>query len=310
LHVDTFRVAFEAADASGAVRLTGAHVGTVAGDRLASITAFADPAPEPRVFGDVRGRGVVITGGSRGIGAATVHALAGAGARVVTCGRDATALQAVADRARSYGSDVETAVVDITDPTALDGFLAGAADTLGGIDVLVNNAGETALRDFLLTDDAAWQRSLQVNLLAAVRATRTVLPAMIAQRWGRVVMVSSSGAKYPTGPWIDYAAAKAALAATGKALAREYASANVLINTVLPGFIRTDMTERSLRRVGEATGQDPAQLSEEWAQSVPLGRWGRPEEVAGFIRFLCSPDADFVSGAAFDLDGGQATHIY
>jgi 3-oxoacyl-[acyl-carrier protein] reductase len=261
-------------------------------------------------FGDVRGRRAVITGGSRGIGAATVHALARAGARVMTCGRDAGALADVAEQARGYGGDVEAVVVDVTRDEEFDAFLAQADRAFGGIDVLVNNAGETALRDFLHTDDAAWEHSMRINLLAAVRATRAVLPGMIARRWGRIVMVSSSGAKYPTGPWIDYAAAKAALAATGKALAREYASANVLVNTVLPGFIRTDMTERSLRRIAEVEGRDPAELAEEWARSVPLGRWGRPDDVAGFIRFLCSPDADYVTGTAFDLDGGQATHVY
>jgi NAD(P)-dependent dehydrogenase (short-subunit alcohol dehydrogenase family) len=200
--------------------------------------------------------------------------------------------------------------VDVADGEQLDAFLDEAVQLLGGIDVLVNNAGETALRDFLDTPMAAWERSLQVNLLAAVRASRRLLPGMIERRWGRVVMVASSGAKYPTAPWIDYAAAKAALAAAGKALAREYGAANVLVNTVLPGFIRTDMTARSLQQVSELSGEPVAELAAAWAATVPVGRWGRPEDVAGFIRFLCSADADYVTGAAFDLDGGQATHVY
>jgi NAD(P)-dependent dehydrogenase (short-subunit alcohol dehydrogenase family) len=239
-----------------------------------------------------------------------VHALATAGARVLTCGRDADALASVAAHARAAGGDVAVSVADVADPAQLDTFLQEALATLGTVDVLVNNAGETALRDFLHTDEAAWERSLRVNLLAAVRATRALLPGMVAQSWGRVVMVSSSGAKYPTGPWIDYAAAKAALAATGKALALEYGHANVLVNTVLPGLIRTDMTERSLREVGAGTGQSIDDLAATWVRAVPVGRWGRPEQIAAVIRFLCSDDADYVNGAAIDIDGGMSTHVY
>jgi NAD(P)-dependent dehydrogenase (short-subunit alcohol dehydrogenase family) len=308
--IDTFRVAFEGVDDTGAVRLTGTHVGTVAAGRLTSITAFADARPEAPAFANVRGRRVVITGGSRGIGAATVLTLATAGARVVTCGRDATALARVADAAAASGAEVTSHVVDVTDFGDLDAFLDAAERTLGTVDILVNNAGETALRDFLGTDECAWEQCLRVNLLAVVRATRRLLPGMIAQRWGRIVMVASSGAKYPTAPWIDYAAAKAAVAATGKALAREYGSANVLVNTVLPGLIRTDMTERSLCQIADGSDESAEDLAAAWATTVPLGRWGRPEEVAAFIRFLCSPDADYISGAAVDLDGGQATHVY
>jgi NAD(P)-dependent dehydrogenase (short-subunit alcohol dehydrogenase family) len=263
-----------------------------------------------RPFGDVAGRRVVVTGGGTGIGAATVRAFATAGAHVMTCGRDAAALETVAAEAQQSGVEVHTRVVDLADDASLDAFAADAADTLGGVDVLVNNAGETALRDFLSTDENDWQRSFQVNLFAAVRMTRAMLPGMIARSWGRIIMVSSSGAKYPTTAWVDYAAAKAALAATGKALAREYASSNVLVNTLLPGLIRTPMTERSMAVVGAHTGQDVDEVAAAWAADVPLHRWGEPVEVAALIRFLCSDDASYINGAAFDIDGGMASHVY
>lgn len=309
-HYGVFRVAWEGVGPEGSVALTGEHVGEVEGDRLAAITAFSD-GPRPRRPDDgLLGRRVVVTGGSHGIGAATVARLAGAGARVVTCGRDAQALEDVANSAAGPPGEVRAVVADVTEWEQLDGFLAEAERELGGIDVLVSNAGETAMRDFLQMHEADWERCLRVNLLATVRATRTVLPAMIERQWGRIVLMSSSGAKYPTGPWIDYAAAKAAVAATGKALAREYAQHNVTVNTLLPGLIRTPMTERSMRTVGETTGMELEEVATAWAADVPMQRWGRPEEIADVVLFLCSDQATYVNGIAMDVDGGMASHVF
>ena len=273
-------------------------------------TPLAHRSDPDRPPDDLSGRRAVVTGGSHGIGAATVTALVAAGARVATCGRDPEALTQLTERCESLNGSLATFVADVAEWHQLDAFLADAERWLGAVDVLVNNAGETAMRDFLNTDEADWERCLRVNLIAAVRASRTVLPGMVARRWGRVIMMSSSGAKYPTPMWIDYAAAKAALATTAKALAREFGRHNVLVNTLLPGLIDTPMTRRSRQVVGAQSGMSPDEIGEAWAADVPLGRWGRPEEIANIVLFLCTERCTYLNGVALDVDGGLATHVF
>lgn len=256
------------------------------------------------------GRRVVVTGASRGIGAAVVRRMSAAGAHVACCARDATALQSLADELSRAAGLVHPRRVDLADWAELDAFIDEARALLGGIDVLINNAGQVRLRDFLETDESAWERTLRINLLSAVRSARRVLPGMIEQRWGRIVMVASSGAKYPEAAWIDYAASKAALVTTATALAREFAAANVLINAVLPGVIDTPMWDGSARDLAEQQSVTPAEVKAAVLRNLPMGRFGTAAEVADLIAFIASDRANYLSGAAIDLDGALATHVF
>jgi 3-oxoacyl-[acyl-carrier protein] reductase len=256
---------------------------------------------------DLSGRRAVVTGASVGIGAAAVRALADQGARVDFCARDAGKVAALgAYQPESGEGSVRGFAADMGDGASVDGFLDGVlAD--GPIDILVNNVGASPSRNFLYMSDDDWRSLFELNLLSAVRCTRRLLPGMRAQKWGRVVMVSSGAALYPNAALIDYAATKAAMVATGKALARKYGADNVL--SVLPGLIHTSMWERAAGEVAEANKTTAEAVLAANARSVPVGRYGTAEEVAALIVFLCSDAASYINGASITVDGGQGGHV-
>jgi NAD(P)-dependent dehydrogenase (short-subunit alcohol dehydrogenase family) len=256
---------------------------------------------------DLTGRRAVVTGASAGIGAAVVRALADNGAQVAFCARDKGR---VADTEAAAGAAVRGYVADMADASSVDGFLDAAESDHGPADILVNNVGAAPTRNFLRMSDEDWEELFRLNLISAVRCTRRLLPAMRAQRWGRVVMISSIAAKYPNPALIDYAASKAAMVATATALARKYSPDNVLINSILPGRIRTDMWERAAGEIATANHQDVEAVFAERSRDIALGRFGRPEEIADVVAFLCSERASYIAGAAIDVDGGLGTFMY
>lgn len=259
---------------------------------------------------DLTGRRALVTGASAGIGAAVVEMLADHGASVAFCARTEEAVEREAGYRPPSGSGSVTGyVADMAEPDAVAGFLAAADADGGPADIVVNNVGASPSRNFLYMTDEDWESLHQLNLMSAVRCTRHCLPHMRSQRWGRVVMVASGAAFYPAAALIDYAATKAAMVATGKALAGKYGADNVLVNSVLPGLIHTAMWDRAAGEVAEATGTTAADIIERNGKTVPVGRYGTAEEVASVIAFLCSPAASYVNGAAITVDGGQGGHV-
>jgi 3-oxoacyl-[acyl-carrier protein] reductase len=228
----------------------------------------------------------LVTGSSRGIGAATARALAADGWRV------AVNYRADADAAEAVVADCEGAVAiqgDVTDPDAADALISAAEERLGGpLLVLVNNAGVTAdnLSPALSDDD--WDRVVDTNLSAAFRLTRRALKPMMRARFGRIVNVASiSGLRANPGQ-ANYSAAKAGLIGMTRTVAAEVARRGITVNAVAPGFIDTDMT-------ADVNGI---------AQHIPARRTGTPEEVAACVRFLVSADAGYVTGTTLTVDGG------
>ena len=252
-------------------------------------------------------RVALVTGGGRGIGAAVVRALAADGAAVAFCARDADSVSALQREIEAGGGEALGVVADMADAAAVAAFVAAAADRLGPVDILVNNVGQSPSRNFQRMTDADWLGLLELNLLAAVRCTRAVLPGMRERKWGRVVMVASLSAKHPDAALIDYAAAKAALVATAKALARRYGRDGVLVNSVLPGLIHTPMWDRAAAEIAGARGGSAEDVLASMAAAVPVGRYGEAGEVAAVMRFLVSDAASYVNGAAIDVDGGIGT---
>jgi NAD(P)-dependent dehydrogenase (short-subunit alcohol dehydrogenase family) len=248
---------------------------------------MAEPLSWPMNI-DLSGRIAVVTGASEGIGAATVEALAAHGADVAFCARGQEQAERLADGLAALPGRVRPYVADI----------------------LVNNVGNSPSRNFLHLSDQDWSDLFQLNLMSAVRCTRRLLPAMRRQKWGRVVMVATAGAKYPNPALIDYAASKAALIATASALSKKYGPDGIAVNSVLPGLIRTPMWERTAAEVAAATGTDPESVFAARAASVPLRRYGSADEVAAMILFLASPYGRYVSGAALDVDGGLGTCMF
>ena len=166
---------------------------------------------------DLTGRKAIVTGASLGIGAATVRLLADHGASVAFCARGQDAVDDLA----SHSDTIRGYVADMSDADSTNRFLQRATDDLGDADILVNNVGASPSRNFLYMDDADWEQLFQLNMMSAVRCTRHVLPHMRAQHWGRVVMISTVGALYPSAALIDYAATKSAMISTAKALAEQ-----------------------------------------------------------------------------------------
>ena len=239
------------------------------------------------------GRVAIVTGGSRGIGAAVAASLAEHGAAVVVSGRDADRLERAVKELERAGATAVGVVADAASREDAERLTDTARQRFGRIDVLVNNAGIT--RDGLLVrmKDEDWDRVMEVNLRGAFVMTRAVAKVMVRQKSGRIVNVASAAGAMGNAGQTNYSAAKAGLIGFTKAAARELAHWHILVNAVAPGLIETDMSAA----VPEAARQ--ALLAQ-----VPLGRIGTAREVAEVVRFLAEDGAAYVTGQVFHVNGG------
>lgn len=236
-------------------------------------------------------RTVVVTGGGRGIGRATVERFAAAGERVVAVGRDPVALAAL---------DVETHVCDVTDEAAVTDVFA----RIGVVDVLVNNAGMGESAPLAATTLESWSRHLAVNATGAFLCIRAVVPGMRERGGGAVVTVASTAGRAGVPYTTAYSASKHAAIGLTRAVAAEVAGTGVRVNAVCPTFVRTEMTARSIDNIVARTGRSAEQAEAALAAAAPLGRLLEPEEVAETIEFLASPAAAAINGQAVVIDGG------
>jgi 3-oxoacyl-[acyl-carrier protein] reductase len=243
----------------------------------------------------------VVTGGSRGIGRSTALAFAVEGCRVAFCGRTAADVERMEGELRAKGVAVFAAAGDVTDAAFAERFIAETAERLSGIDIVVNNVGGNAAgrKPFPEHTDAEWQRTFELNIFHAVRMTRLAVPHMRQRGGGAVVTVSSISGWMPGGV-PAYGCAKAAEIFLAGELALELAPDNIRVNTVCPGSIL--FPGGGWERFQQA---NPERF-EAWRQrDFPLGRLGRPEEVADVILFLASPRASWITGASIPVDGAQ-----
>jgi 2-hydroxycyclohexanecarboxyl-CoA dehydrogenase len=239
-------------------------------------------------------RSVLVTGASRGIGRAVAQRLAGDGYAVAVSARSETALSALAGELRSRGGAVLVAPADVASPAQVRALVEHTVATFGRLDALVTCAGHFDPRAFIDLDAEAWRRMVDVHLTGTFLCCQAVVPHMIDAGRGAIVTVSSSAALSGGTSGAHYAAAKGGVLSFTKALARELADRRVRVNCVIPAKIETDMLRPALA-AGEA---------EALARSIPLGRWGQPEEVAAVIAFLLSDAASFVVGASVAVTGG------
>ncbi|MEV0233651.1 SDR family oxidoreductase [Nonomuraea sp. NPDC050786] len=236
------------------------------------------------------GRVAVVTGGAGAIGAAIATDLSALGAQVVVADvRDAEPVAAGLPGGRAV-------VVDLASPASVEEF-AGA---VGRVDILVHNAGVSIVEPFTESDPAGWDLMWQVNLRGPMLLTKLLLPGMTARGWGRLVFVSSDGARAGSGGEGAYAATKAGLFGLAKTLAREAARAGVTSNVVCPGPTDTPM----LQRVSAA---EPG-LVEKIARGIPLRRLGTPADVAGLVGYLCTDRAAYITGQTLSVSGGVTMH--
>lgn len=247
------------------------------------------------------GKRALVTGGTRGVGAALVATLVGAGARVM-----ATALSPP----RHPVAGVHYVVADMASAQGAQHAAEAALTALGGIDILVNVVGGSSspAGGFAALDDAHWSRELELNLMSAVRTDRALLPAMIAQGAGVILHVTSIQRTLPLpDSTMAYAAAKAALSTYSKALSKEVTPKGVRVVRVAPGWIETEASVALVERVAGQAGTDldgGRKMIMESLGGIPLGRPAKPGEVADLIAFLVSPRAASISGTEYTIDGG------
>jgi 3-oxoacyl-[acyl-carrier protein] reductase len=255
----------------------------------------------------LRDKVCVVTGASRGIGRETARRLCEEGAQVLLVGRDAEALEAAA-----VGCGGEFLAVDVTDPEADDRIVATCAEQMGGIDVLVNNAGATFFRPLDELTDDDWRAMYELHVLAPMRLMRAAAPRMAVRGGGRIVNVCSSAGKRPSQTNASYSVTKAAQLSLSRLFADAYAADGVLVNAVAPGPVSSEMWTAPggmADQIAAARGISRDEALAAQRAKVPLGRFAEPQEIADVIVFLCSERASTVTGAAWSADGGAVAII-
>jgi len=250
----------------------------------------------------LKGKAAIITGGTQGIGRATAMALAREGAAVAIAARGRELLDKTTEEIRAAGGKVVAIQADVSKAADCERLVADTVKAFGRLDILVNNAGSSATGEFASVSDAAWQADFELKLFAAIRLSRLAIPHMRKQGGGRIVNITNIGAKQPRAKSMPTTVTRAAGLAFTKALSKEFAPDNILVNTVCIGLVRAGQHERR----AQSTGTAVEQLYAAMGKDIPLGRVGRADEVANVVTFLASHAASYVTGTSINLDGGAS----
>jgi len=259
---------------------------------------------------ELKDRVALVSGASEGIGRAVAEAFAKEGAQVVLTARRANRLDATVDRITKAGGAALGIAADLTQADEVEALFSQIAESVGRLDVLVNNVGAVVeFAGFEQISENDWLQSFDVNVMTAVRLSRGALPLLRQSDRARILFVGSLGAKQPTGVWPHYNATKAAMVNLSKSLAMQLAKEGINVNAVSPGPIWTESWDREAAQLAGRQGVSLEEAGRMLVQSkeakVPLGRIGTPSDVAGLCLFLASPYAGWITGANFAVDGGM-----
>lgn len=245
---------------------------------------------------ELQGQKALVTGASRGIGAAIALELARGGAEVALLARTLEGLQATAQAIQEIGGQAHCFAADVSDGPQLEAAIGEAHKQMGRLDILVNNAGITRDRLIIQMKDEDWDQVIQVNLRSAFVASKAAAKIMLRQKSGRIIQISSVIGVIGNAGQSNYAASKAGTIGLVKSLAKELGSRSITVNAVAPGYVETDMTSVLSEKVRESIlGQ------------IPLGRIGSAGDIAPLVRFLAGPGSSYITGQVFHVDGGMVT---
>jgi 3-oxoacyl-[acyl-carrier protein] reductase len=248
----------------------------------------------------------IILAASKGLGRAIATALSAEGAKVIIGSRDESEInKTAAEITQQTGNEVIAMQVDVSQGEELNVFIEKAAAKFGRIDILLNNAGGPPFDKFENLDDAQWQKAFELNLLSFARTSRQVLPYMQKVGGGRIINIISGSVKSVLANSVLSTSMRMGVVGMAKMLADEFGPYNITVNNVAPGLILTDRIKHTFPK-----DADPEQVMKEKAKAIPLGRIGKPEELAALVAFLASEQAAYISGTTIQVDGGASRGIF
>jgi len=258
----------------------------------------------------LKGKVAVVAAASQGLGFAVAEELAAEGARVAICSRDAKRIEAAAKEiAARTGAQVFGVVADVTKPADVDRFVQAAVERWGTVHIAVANAGGPPAKEFDDITLEEWHQAIELNLMSAVHLARAVVPLMRKQKWGRLLFITSVSVKQPIEGLLLSNSIRSAVAGLAKSLANECGRDNVLVNTVMPGYTRTERLEELAATLSQQRGVSREEIERGWVAMTPLGRLGEPKELGALVAFLASERASFITGTAIAVDGGRVKSL-
>lgn len=239
-------------------------------------------------------RVALVTGASRGIGREIALTLCRSNYDIIVASPEVENNETVAEAIRACGGRAMTLNLDVSSQESVKEGIGSALKEMGRIDVLVNNAGITRDALAMRMKPADWELVLQINLTGAFYVTQAVIPAMMKERWGRIINIASVVGEMGNAGQANYVSSKAGLIGLTKCLAKELASRNITVNAIAPGFIETDMTAVL-----------PQEVKDQMMSTIPLKRFGKPSDIANTVKFLASEDANYITGSVIKVNGGM-----
>jgi len=255
------------------------------------------------------GKKALITGASAGLGLAAARILLKEGAKIAICSRDEARIKAAAISLSSDSGKVLPLVCDLTKASDIVKLLSDVQRQLGGLDILVTNCGgpPTGRHDSITEKD--WEHAYNLTFMSTIRLIQEAIPSMKQQKYGRIVLITSTSAKQPIDNLLLSNSYRAGLLGYAKTISRELAPFGITVNTVMPGYMKTERLEYLASDISAKTGRPKESVFSDWIETVPAGRLGNPEELATFIAFLASDKAAYITGTTTAVDGGRMAGI-